>query len=162
MSARKIQTLYQDSAAKLPVEFDWTPACANTWAAGEVYGVNEVVRPSTYNGYEYKCTTAGQAAGDSALEPSWPVTVGGTVTDGSVVWTCQLISNASLAKTIATSVWDGGALTVSGAVVVSTNGEQQTAALVAGGTVGQTYTVENTVTFSDGTIDVAAVKVTVS
>lgn len=162
MPARKITTLYQDSAAKLPVEFDWTPACANLWTAGEVYGVNEVVRPSTYNGYEYKCTTAGQAAGDSALEPAWPTTIAGTVTDGSVVWTCQAISNASLVKTIATSLWDDGGMTITGAVTVTTNGEQQTAALVEGGTVGQTYTIENTVTFSDGTVDVGVVKVTVN
>ena len=37
------------------------------------------------SGYYYKCTTGGTVG---ATEPTWPTTIGSTVTDGTAVWTC--------------------------------------------------------------------------
>ena len=37
-------------------------------------------------GFAYDCTTAGTT---DTIEPTWPTTVGTTVTDGTVVWTCR-------------------------------------------------------------------------
>jgi hypothetical protein len=46
---------------------------------------NPFISPSTENGFIYQCTTDGVSDGS---EPTWPTTIGNTVTDGSVVWTC--------------------------------------------------------------------------
>lgn len=56
------------------------------WAASTAYALNDYVAPVTHNGRVYKCTTAGTSA---ATQPTWPTTNGGTVTDGTVVWTEQ-------------------------------------------------------------------------
>ena len=60
------------------------------WEADKAYVLDDYVRPATlakFTGYEYKCTTAGTS--DATTEPTWPTTIGDTVTDGTVVWTCQ-------------------------------------------------------------------------
>lgn len=57
-----------------------------TWTTLTVYAVGDQVIPrATPNGFYFKCTTSGTA---SASEPTWTSTVGSTVTDGTVVWTC--------------------------------------------------------------------------
>lgn len=48
--------------------------------------LNDTVIPATPNGRIYKCTTAGTTG---AGEPTWPTTAGGTVSDGTAVWTEQ-------------------------------------------------------------------------
>jgi len=50
------------------------------------YAVGDYAWPRTLNGRLYKCTTAGTTG---IMEPTWPTTDGGTVTDGGVVWTEQ-------------------------------------------------------------------------
>ena len=60
-----------------------TPTTAWAWAASGVYVLGDIVRPTTANSHLYQCTTAGTA---SSTAPTWP-TSGGTVTDGTVVWT---------------------------------------------------------------------------
>lgn len=55
------------------------------WAATTAYVLDDIVEPSTPNGYAYRCTTAGTSGGS---EPTWGTTLGGTTADGTVVWTC--------------------------------------------------------------------------
>ncbi len=55
----------------------------NAWAATTAYGTDNFVRPTTFAGHYYKCTTSGISG---AVQPTWP-TNGTTVTDGTVVWT---------------------------------------------------------------------------
>jgi len=60
------------------------------WVANKAYSLDAYVRPTTlakFTGYDYKCTTAGTS--HATTEPTWPTTPGGTVTDGTVVWTRQ-------------------------------------------------------------------------
>jgi hypothetical protein len=63
----------------------------NVWKGSRRYhnGNPDHVFPSTDNGHSYTCTTAGLAG---SVEPTWPTTPGGTVTDGGVTWTCDAAS----------------------------------------------------------------------
>lgn len=63
-----------------------------TWLASTAYTVvqqydaalGSIVKPSTYNGRHFKCTTAGTSGGS---EPSWNTALGATTSDNTVVWT---------------------------------------------------------------------------
>lgn len=56
------------------------------WTATTAYTTADYVISNPYNGRLYKCTTGGTSGGS---QPVWPVTEGGTVADGTVVWTEQ-------------------------------------------------------------------------
>ena len=55
----------------------------NSWAVSTAYSLNQVVYPA--NGYQYICTVAGTSG---TTQPSWPTTIGSTVSDGGVTWKC--------------------------------------------------------------------------
>lgn len=57
------------------------------WAAATAYSLGAVRRPTVANGYRYEVTVAGTS--HAATEPTWPTTVGNTVTDGTVTWICR-------------------------------------------------------------------------
>lgn len=56
------------------------------WAASTAYVLGDLVRPTTWAGFIYECTTAGTSG---VSEPSWPKTPGQTVIDNTAVWTCR-------------------------------------------------------------------------
>lgn len=58
-------------------------ATAFPWVASTAYSLGDVARPGTANSHLYQCTTAGTSG---STQPAWP-TSGGTVTDGTAVWT---------------------------------------------------------------------------
>lgn len=67
-----------------------------TWAATTAYSVGVFVQPPTANGFYYKCTASSGSSGGSP--PAFPTTIGSTVTDGSVTWTCWgTLSGAGIA-----------------------------------------------------------------
>nr|MBA3562882.1 hypothetical protein [Gammaproteobacteria bacterium] len=97
--------------------------------------------------FEYEATVAGQT---KVREPDWPMTLGGTVTDGEVVWTARSISNASLVKTITASNWAAETgVSIEGEATENSAGEQKTAAFLIAESAGKKLSVVNTVTFSD-------------
>lgn len=56
------------------------------WAGTTALSLGAVRRPTVSNGYRYEVTTAGTTAG---VEPTWPTTIGATVVDGTVTFTCR-------------------------------------------------------------------------
>lgn len=60
-------------------------ASASARANTTAYALGAYVTPATPNGFYYKATAAGTSAGSI---PTYPTTIGGTVTDGTVTWTC--------------------------------------------------------------------------
>jgi hypothetical protein len=60
------------------------PASGKSWAIASL----EMYSSATSgNGLVYECTAAGTSA---AIEPAWPMTIDGTVTDGGATWTARL------------------------------------------------------------------------
>ena len=59
----------------------------SAWAATYNYVVNAFVKPTVENGYVYEATTDAGSSGGS--EPTWPTTIGGTVVDSGITWTCR-------------------------------------------------------------------------
>jgi hypothetical protein len=56
------------------------------WAVNTAYLADDIRVPTTANGYHYRVTVAGTS--HAATEPTWPTTIGTTVTDGTVTWIC--------------------------------------------------------------------------
>lgn len=83
---------------------------ASTWVLSTVYSTGAYVVPTTFNsitgpvGKIFKATTGGTSSG---TQPTWPTTAGGTVSDGSVVWT--EVSTLFAAGTFTSAEPSGGA-----------------------------------------------------
>jgi hypothetical protein len=60
------------------------PDTYTVWAPSTAYTLNTLRVPSERTGFVYRVTTAGTTG---AGEPSWPLVIGQTVTDGTAVWT---------------------------------------------------------------------------
>ena len=77
----------------------------SVWAATTAYTkrttydatTGSLVKPISYNGAWFYCSTAGTSGGS---EPSWNTTVGATTNDGTVVWTA--IAAMTVSGTVAT------------------------------------------------------------
>ena len=60
------------------------------WAADTEIALNEFRTPVTPTGYRYECTArAGDFKTHATDEPVWPTTVGNTVVDDQITWTCR-------------------------------------------------------------------------
>ena len=61
-----------------------------SWTASTTYASNDIRRPSqpNRNGFRYKVTAGGGGSSGSS-EPTWPLYIGATVTDGALTWTCD-------------------------------------------------------------------------
>jgi len=58
------------------------------WQPGRTYALGDFVVPAPPNNFVYQANGNGYVG---LTPPTWPTTVGATVKDGSVVWTCQAL-----------------------------------------------------------------------
>jgi hypothetical protein len=133
--------------------FNWTHELSRRWEPYLPYAAAVAIRPSqpdAQTGLQYS-SSGGQSG---SQEPAWPDEVGDTVLDGTITWTAEALSTASLNDQISASVWDAEALeiTVDDEDQSVTAGLQETSAYVAGGTARRTYDIVNTVTTLAGKI----------
>lgn len=70
------------------------------WEASTAYSLGDSVEPVTPNGKRYVVTTAGTTG---ASEPTWPTSIGSTVANGSVIWTCVAATHEPTEIKLATS-----------------------------------------------------------
>ena len=61
-------------------------ATYSAWATSTAYSLGNRRIPTVANGYYYEVTVAGTSSG---TQPTWPTTLGDTVTDGGVTWVCR-------------------------------------------------------------------------
>jgi hypothetical protein len=145
----------QDPSEKLDYAVDFEDALARYRLANTAYASNVKVRSKLASGFQF--SSSGGRTGDK--EPRWPTTVGGTIQDGSITWTCEAASTSSLTSTVSSAPFtaDTG-VTISNQSIVGQAGT----AFVAGGLDGQTYNVVCTATMADGRIMVGIVRLTVA
>lgn len=149
--------VFVQEACKAPAEvkefaFDLTRRLERRWQARAFYSNGQRIRPERKRaGFEYEAGGDGQTG---LKEPGFPATLGETVVDGSITWTCRAISNSSLSKTISNVAWTVPAgLTHDDDALNNTGGRQEISITLSGGTAGATYLVVALVTYSDGTRD---------
>lgn len=76
------------------------------WAGTTAYSVDWIVRPTTGNGFVYRVAVAGTSGGS---EPTWPTTIGQTVTDSGVTWEC--VGRRVLSLTGTFPAWSSSTIT---------------------------------------------------
>ena len=139
----QIAKLCQHVEARFPYGFEWRRELSRRWVKDHSFGTGIVVVPEgDATGWEY-ISSGGRSA---ELEPVWPTVEGAEVIDGSIIWTTQPYSLASLVDGIASDTWTTSnptGLTVEPQAAVVELESQLTSAIMSGGVIGRTYTVEN-------------------
>lgn len=140
--------------------FSWARETFRFWRAGAEFGSGIRARPTVANGFEYQ-SSGGQSSGKK--EPRWPTTLGATIVDGSITWTCVALSTDGLWRYIQTSTWtaEDAGIVVDSSAMYNTAGTQASTVKVSGGADGTVRDVVNEVTFNDGVKLQAILRVTI-
>src|SRR5437868_3469025 len=93
----------KDPQAKLDYYVSFERECTRYWTPNTDFASSVRIRPNKHTGFEY-ASSGGRSGAREGF--GWPTTLGQTVVDGSITWTCQTLSAASFKKTISgVPVW---------------------------------------------------------
>jgi len=141
------------AGARLDYGFNWTRELARKWEPDLPFAAGTKIRPATdegQTGLQY-ASSGGQSG---PTEPPWPSVIAETVLDGTIIWTAEALTTASLTEQIADSEWESPDpdVTLDGDDTSATAGLQATIAFVSGGIVRRSYDIVNRMTTSAGKI----------
>lgn len=123
--------------------FDITDEFSRIWRPNSDEPLGSIVRPGT-TGLEY-ISAGGVTNGE--LEPDWPLENGGTVDDGSVLWTGQSVSYSGLIHRIGSVAWTAPAgITLSDPQEIDRPAQQEARISVTGGVAGRKYRIVGLIT----------------
>jgi len=95
-AGRALDTVYQNgdylTFAQVSLRLREEPL-PPVWVASTIYAVGDIVCPTTYNYFYYKCVVPGTSG---IAEPAWGIVEGGTTTDNTVTWVCYFGPRANL------------------------------------------------------------------
>lgn len=122
-----------------------TYTAANSWsvqrANSTAYAAGDVVRPASGNGFVYQAVVGGTSGGSA---PTWPTTIGQTVTDGGVTWAC--VGRGVLVIDAADPSWttsNPGTLSASHVLFYKDTGTPSTSPVILYWDLGGTQTASN-------------------
>jgi hypothetical protein len=144
---------------RLPFQLDVSGRAVSEWTPNSIYEADTLIRPTDANetGFIYQNPDEGQSG---ANEPSWVATEGSNTQDGSLTWTALVPPSSE--DVIASVSWvqvvqPDGALLINGQSFT----DLLATAFFAGGTSGQSYTINGQVTMLSGAIYIAQIVLTV-
>lgn len=140
----------QGSEARLDYALDLTERFSIPRLPNFPFAAGARVRPvEGGTGWQYQ-SSGGVTNGDD-FEPQWPTEDGGTIADGSLIWTAEDITFDSLRYRIDSVTWtapDG--ITLSDESIIDQPAMQEVRVTVEGGTAGQKYRIVGVVTTTTG------------
>ena len=140
---------------RLPFVVDVSNRAVAPWESSAIYHAGDLIRPTDLNatGYVYQVNAEGQSG---AYEPTWATPAGAITQDGSLTLTAIVPPTSE--DSVQGAVWvqlnpPDGALIISSLSFT----DLTASAFLAGGTPGQTYTINAEVTMVSGAIYVAQI-----
>lgn len=144
---------------RLPFIVDVSNRSVEEWTPNSNFAANTLARPTdgNANGFMYQNAVEGKSG---LNEPSWVASEGANTQDGSLNWTALVPPSSE--DTVASAVWiqlnpPDGALLINGQTI----GDVTASAFLGGGTSGQKYVINATVTMISGAIYIAQIVLSV-
>jgi hypothetical protein len=147
--AAKVWPEAKDPDDTLDYGINFERECARKWEPWTDFLAGQSIRvygPGNASGFEFEPSTPGRSGG---TPPRWPTLLGGTVNDGSIVWTARALSSASLVRSlIGVPTWscESSEITIG---TVTTLG-MKTMADLSGGKNGFDYPISVQAAFTAG------------
>lgn len=154
-AGQPVQTVATKRVADVvPITFDWHDFLLNSRILGGSVPVDYVFRPARAQatGFQLRCTTAGVT---SPLDTPLPVmrAAGIVIDDGTVQWTSEVLSNASLRAVISTYTY-----TLSSQDIVSTDAGNEDliyTVFIGAGLSGEEYEISHDIVLVNPTTLIA-------